>query len=268
MKAKCGLGLRKEHLDDILNLEFKPGFWEITPENWIFMPYFHRDKFEKIISQTLTVAHGVTLSIGSSQAPTKQYLKRLKDFLDRYNIKYFSDHISFSVMDSHHTHELLPLPLTFDTLDMLCERVDYVQNILKRNLILENATYYYVQEAQMSETDFINELAKKSGAKILLDVNNVYVNSQNHNFNPDDFLDQVNLENVAYIHIAGHVDDPRLGMLIDTHGEKVCHEVWRLLESVLKRKKIPCMIERDGNIPEFSELLAEYNYMSEIYQNA
>lgn len=264
--TKCGLGLRREHLNDILQSDFRPDFWEVTPENWIYTPQIYRESFEKIVSQSLVVAHSVTLSIGSDKKPSKKYLKELKNFLDKFNIKFYSDHISFSSIDAHNTHELLPLPLTKDMLNLLCQRVDYVQNELKRELILENATYYYAFENEMSETEFLNEFTKKSGAKLLLDVNNVYVNSVNHGFEPYAFIDELNMENVAYIHIAGHMDDRELKMKIDTHGESVCDEVWELLRHTLRKKKVPCMIERDNQIPPLSELVLEYEKMSKIWK--
>lgn len=265
IKTKCGLGLRVEHIDDILLHNFKPDFWEIVPENWLFMPYVYRKKFEKIVSENMIVAHGVSLSIGSDETPKKSFLKKLKKFLDDYEIKYYSDHISFSMLNGHNTHELLPVPLTKDMLNTICDRIDMIQNYLKRELILENATYYYALQAEMSEQEFINELMQRSGAKLLLDINNVYINSINHNFNRFEFINSINPDILSYIHLAGHLNDDEF--IVDTHGNDVCNEVWQLLEYVLKIRKVPCMIERDNEIPSFNELQLEYNKMCEIYKN-
>ncbi|QKG28408.1 DUF692 domain-containing protein [Campylobacter sp. RM16187] len=266
--TKCGLGLRREHLSDIIKSGFKPDFWEVTPENWFFIPHAHRANFEQIAHDNLLVAHSVTLSIGSDIKPSKKYLKNLKAFLDRYDIKFYSDHISFSTLNAHHTHELLPLPLTHEMLNLLCERVEYVQNELKREIILENATYYYTLECEMSETEFTNLLMNKSGAKLLLDVNNVYVNSVNHKFDPYKFIDELDLSRLGYIHVAGHMDDRDYKMLVDTHGGDVCDEVWQLLAYTLKKQKAPCMIERDNEIPPLAELITEYEKMREIWKSA
>lgn len=265
INTKCGLGLRLEQFDEILQSGFRPDFWEVTPENWIYMPQLIANKFQIIIDNIPIIAHSVTLSIGSNLPPTKSYLKKLKTFLDRYNIVHYSDHISFSNLNSHQTHELLPLPMNLSMLELLCQRVDYIQNILKRELILENATYYYVFNNDFSECEFINELCKRSGAKLLLDINNVYVNSVNHNFDRYKFLDDINIQNIAYIHIAGHLNDIENKILIDTHGENVSDAVWEMLEYVLKKRKIPAMIERDNNIPPLKDSINEYTKLVDIW---
>lgn len=262
----CGLGLRREFLQEAVNSDFKPDFWEITPENWVYMPHHHRENFEKIIANNFIIAHGVSLSIGSNQKPSKKFLKKIKDFLDRYNIDLYSEHISFSNYDFSQSYELLPLPLTPKMVDLLCDRIDYVQNELGRKIVLENATYYYVVEEKISEIDFLNEVIQKSKVGILLDVNNVYVNSVNHGFDAKKFIDEFDKSTLSYIHVAGHYNDRESGFLVDTHGKNVRKDVWDLLEYTLKQKKVPCMIERDNNIPTLEVLQKEYTKMNEIYQ--
>lgn len=264
-QTKCGLGLRAEFLGELAKSDFKPDFWEIVPENWLFMPFFHRQNFENIINNSFVVAHGVSLSLGSNTPVDMKFLTQIKRFLNRYEIKHYSDHISFSSLNGHNTHELLPIPLTKNMLQMLCEKVDLVQNFLKRELILENATFYYKMSQEMSESEFINELSTKSGAKILLDVNNIFINSLNHGFNARKFIDEIELKNVAYIHVAGHLDGK---IIVDTHGNNVCDGVWDLLNYTLKKRKIPTMIERDNDIPSLNELILEYEKLREIYKNA
>lgn len=263
----CGLGLRREFLEEALNTNFKPDFWEITPENWIYMPYHHREDFEKIVSENKIIAHGVSLSIGSNKKPAKKFLRTMKNFLDKYNIKEYSEHISFSDYDFSQSYELLPLSLTKKTIDLLNDRINYVQDELQRELILENATYYYNIEAQMSEIEFLNELIHKSKVKILLDVNNIYVNSKNHNFDAYNFIDELDKSTVSYIHIAGHFNDKESGFLVDTHGMAVKSEVWKLLEYTLNKTKVPTMIERDNNIPKINQLQKEFNKLKKIYKN-
>ncbi|PSM53073.1 DUF692 domain-containing protein [Campylobacter blaseri] len=263
----CGLGLRREFLVEALSSDFKPDFWEITPENWIQMPYHHRENFEKIVSQNKIVAHGVSLSIGSNKKPSKKFLKDLREFLDKYNIKEYSEHISFSHVDFSQSYELLPICLNKKSLNLLNDRVNYVQDELGRKLILENATYYYKVQEKMSEVEFINKLVEKSGVGILLDVNNVYVNSVNHNFDAQKFIDDLDKSTIAYIHIAGHFNDRESGFLVDTHGKNVTKKVWELLAYTLEQKKVPCMIERDNNIPSLDELGKEFEKMKQIYES-
>lgn len=264
----CGLGLRREFLQEASKSIFKPDFWEITPENWIYMPYHHKDAFEKIAFGNKIVAHGVSLSIGSDKKPSKKFILQLKEFLDRYEIKEYSEHISFSAHNFSQSYELLPLPLTKKMLNKLCNRIEYTQEMLKRELILENATYYYLPQKEMDEADFINTLMKKSGAKLLLDVNNVFVNSVNHHFNAYDFINAIDLSCVSYIHVAGHFNDKASGFLIDTHGKNVSKKVWELVAYALQKRKLPTMIERDNNIPKLQELIKEYEHLQSIYKEA
>ncbi len=162
------------------------------------------------------------------------------------------------------TYELLPLPMTKRMVNIISDRVKEVEDIIQRNLILENATYYLIPYANMREVDFINEVLEKSGAKMLLDVNNVFVNSVNHSFKARDFIDQIDKSKIAYMHIAGHYFDEESNLRIDSHGMPICSGVWKLLEYTLKQINAPVMIERDNNIPPLSELEKEYLHMKNI----
>ena len=264
----CGLGLRSEFLLDIDSKGFLPDWWEVTPENWIDMPYVFREKFEEVISLRPLVAHGLSLSIGSFEKAKPKFLKKLKDFLDIYNIEFYSEHISFSAYDSKQTYELLPVPLTNKMLDVMVDNINRASDFLERRLTFENATYYYIfGENTMSEVDFINELIHRSNSKLLLDVNNVYVNSINHQFNPKKFIDNINLDAVSYIHMAGHFNDEQKGMLIDTHGMEITKPNWDLLRYTLEKCHRPAMIERDNNIPPYLELKKEYDKLQGIYND-
>jgi uncharacterized protein (UPF0276 family) len=262
----CGLGLRREFIQEVIPSDFKPDFWEVTPENWIHMPYHHKEAFEQIVLNNKTVAHGLSLSIGGDERPNKKFLKTIKTFLDKYKIEDYSEHISFSSFSGMQSYELLPLPLTKKMVNLLSDRVKYVEDFLGRSLILENATYYYVPDAKMSEVEFINELIHKSGVRLLLDVNNVYVNSINHNFDAKKFIDDLDKSSVAYMHIAGHFDDKESGLLIDTHGMGVKDEVWNLYKYTLKQVKAPSMIERDNNVPPLKQMIKEYKKLKKIYK--
>ena len=262
----CGLGLRSDFLLDLKNNDFSPDFWEVTPENWMHMPKVFEKAFEEAVFSKPTIAHGLSLSIGSADKLNKKFVKQIKTFLDRYNIEYYSEHLSFSSLDGNQSYELLPLPMTKKMVSIISDRVKEVEDIIQRNLILENATYYLVPYAEMSEVDFINEVLDKSGAKMLLDVNNVFVNAANHSFKSRRFIDEIDKSKVAYMHIAGHYHDNEFDMKIDSHGMPVCSGVWKLLEYTLKQLDAPIMIERDNNIPPLLELQSEYNQMKDIVQ--
>jgi len=261
----CGLGLRSEFIHEVYQNNFKPSWFEVTPENWMQINIKHRKAFEQIVSDFKIVAHGVSLSIGSNTPLDKNYLQNLKTFLDDYEIQYYSEHLSFCSLDNKQLYELLPLPMTQKMVQYISERVDEVQNFLGRSIALENASYYYVPYAEMDESDFINEVISKSGAKLLLDVNNVFVNAHNHNFNAKEFLDKINFKHIAYMHIAGHLEVSE-ELFIDTHGESVKDEVWDLLEYV-KNAGVdkPLLLERDNDVPNYEAMLQEYRYMQKIY---
>jgi len=263
-----GLGLRRDFLQEIDEDGFLPDWWEIAPENWFDIPYHHREKFEQMMSLRPTVAHGLSLSIGSQEPLDEKFLKKMKSFLDRYKIENYSDHISFTSLFGAQTYDLLPLSMTKKSIAHMSEKIKRVSDFMQRPLMLENATYYYVPDSDMREVDFINELMEKSGAKLLLDVNNIYVNAENHGFNAHDFLDELDLSKAAYIHVAGHYKDEDLGMLIDSHGMPVKDEVWSFLEDTLKKVDIPVMIERDNNVPEYKVMEEEYKILQKVVKNA
>lgn len=262
----CGLGLRSDFLLNLEHSNFSPDWWEITPENWMHMPRVYEKAFEKIVFSKPTVAHGLSLSIGSADNLNRSFVKKMKEFLDRYNIEFYSEHLSFSSFNKKQTYELLPLPMTKRMVNIISDRIKEVEDIIQRNLILENATYYFVPYAKMQEVDFINEVLEKSGAKLLLDVNNVFVNSVNHSFKAREFIDQIDKSKVAYMHIAGHYFDEESNLKIDSHGMPICSGVWKLLQYTLNQVNAPVMIERDNNIPPLQELVSEYNKMKKIYK--
>lgn len=260
----CGIGLRSEHILDIASSGFRPEWLEITPENWIYMPYHYREAFEQVLSKFPVTAHGLSLSIGSPEALNMDFLKELKDFLDRYKIEHYSEHLSFSSFEGGQTYELLPLPLTQKMVEHVSDRVKKVEDFLGRALILENSTYYDIPYADMRELDFVNEVMHQSGAKMLLDVNNVFVNSQNHNFDARSYIKELDVSKVAYMHVAGHTYYEEDDIIIDSHGADVCTSVWELLDFTLDRVSAPVMIERDNDIPSLSEIEKEYTYLKEL----
>ncbi|VAY87882.1 FIG023677: hypothetical protein [hydrothermal vent metagenome] len=262
----CGLGLRNDFIFEMPYLKQKPSWLEIVPENWIDTPKKYQKIFEQIANEYQLVAHGLSLSIGSCEPLDMVFLKQIKEFLNKYEIEHYSEHLSFSSLENQQTYELLPLPMTKQEVNNVCEKVDIIQNYLKRELILENATYYYVPSSTMSEIEFINDIFQKSGAKMLLDINNVFVNSFNHKFDPYKYIDSLDMGKVVYYHVAGHLEYKE-NLWIDTHGTPVKDEVWDLTKYCLQKHKVPALLERDNNIPPLDILMDEYNILKSIYDN-
>ena len=260
----CGVGLRRDFIRDLESLHFQPSWFEIVPENWIYTPYCHRDAFNQVAEKFPLVAHGLSLSIGSPDPLNYKFLKELKQFLDEYNIEHYSEHLSFSTFYGAQTYDLLPVPMTAPMAGHIADKLKEACDFLGRPVILENATYYYVPYAEMPEADFINMVLNKADVPLLLDVNNVYVNSANHGFDPQEFIGRLDLNRVAYIHTAGHKYFEKEKLIIDTHGASVCEEVWQLLRDTLKKVPVPVTLERDNNIPPLQELIEEYNTLEEL----
>ena len=262
-----GLGLRVEHyqaLAEPLDPTLRPQWLEIISENYLVpggKPLHH---LERLRRDYPVVMHGVSLSIGSSDPLDRAYLRELRALAERLEPGWVSDHLCWGGVDHRHLHDLLPLPYTEATLRHLLPRIAEVQELLGRPLVLENVSSYvrYAQD-EMGEADFIAELLKRSGAQLLLDVNNVYVSSRNHGFDPRAFIDAMPPERVRQIHLAGHEDQGEL--LIDTHDHPVCDAVWQLYAYTLQRLgPVPTMIERDDHIPPLPELLQELDLARQL----
>lgn len=268
-----GIGLRNEFMYELLQSDIlQPNWLEIVPENWFVIPKKHQKLFKAFVDKYPIMCHGVSLSIASSshqmkEGLSKAFLTKMKVFLNEWGFKNYSEHFSFTHLHNKQTYELLPPPLTRQSIRDIVDNIDYVQNFLDRELILENASWYYNIEPELSESEFINQVCKQSGAKLLLDINNVYVNSKNHNFSPYKFIEEIDKEHIAYHHIAGHLKREN-GDLIDTHGSKVNDDVFKLLDFTLKRKISPVLLERDNNIPPFKTLAKEFNKIKARCENA
>ncbi|WP_300367772.1 DUF692 domain-containing protein [Hydrogenimonas sp.] len=260
----CGLGLRESFADEIVSVADRIDFLEIVPENLMHMNRRERKRFERIRDRFPVIAHGLSLSLGDTSNIDIDHLHRLKDFLDAWDIDVYSEHLSFTSFDGVQSYELLPLPMTDTMVDAVVAKIDRVQEILGRPLIIENPTYYTVLESTMDEPAFIGEILKRSGAKLLLDINNLFVNGHNHRFDVMAFLDAVDMERVAYCHVAGHLEY-RDDLFIDTHGMPVKEEVWDLMRQVMAKKALPVLLERDNNIPPLKELMEEFETMKAIY---
>ncbi len=255
-----GVGLRVEHyaaFEAGVDADARPDWLEIISENYLVPggpPLAH---LERIRADYPLVMHGVSLSIAGPAPLDLAHLRALKGLADRIEPGWVSDHLCWSADAHSQLHDLLPLPLTREALDHVASRIVQAQDILGRSLVLENVSSYVRFAAdEMGEADFIAQLLQQTGAQLLLDVNNVYVSSRNHGFDPAAYLDALPVAPVRQIHLAGHED--RGDIVIDTHDHPVRDEVWQLYAHALRRfGAVPTMIERDDHIPPLPELLAE-----------
>jgi hypothetical protein len=260
----AGLGLRTAFIEEIYDYDLKPKWFEVAPENWIKKGGYLRKLFEKVRSDFPVACHGLSLSIGSPDPLNFSFLKELKDFLDYYEIEVYSEHISFSYFNSSNTYDLLPLPFTVEMAKHIVEKVKIVQDFLGRQIALENASVYLILEKEVEEYEFIKYIVENANCKLLLDINNVYVNSVNHEFDPYKFLDKINPDWIMYYHIAGH-DRVEENLIIDTHGQDVIEDVYKLAHYTFETLgNKPILLERDNNIPPYKELLKEYKKISKI----
>lgn len=263
-----GLGLRRELAAETFENADQIDFLELVPENYMDLGGRIRERLDIALEKFPLVTHGVNLSIGSTDPLSDDYLASISRLLNKINAPWWSDHLCFASIANSYLHDLLPLPLSPEALKHVVKRVKVAQESVKRPFLLENISYYMqMPGSQMDEVDFLSEVLEKADCGLLLDVNNVYVNSVNHNFDPYAYLDRLPLERTVQIHVAGHGYGDEL--LIDTHGAAVIEPVFELLEYVLKRTEVKAvMLERDQNYPVFSEILAELAQIREIIKRA
>ena len=252
-----GLGLRPEHYEEIVASPGRVSWFEALSENYMVpggRPLYWLDRIRRDYPVAL---HGVSLSIGSVDPLDRAYLDDLKALAARVQPLWVSDHLCFTGLGGHNLHDLLPLPYTEEALDHVAARVQEAQDLLGRRLVLENVSSYVTYAAsELSEWEFLAELARRADCDILLDVNNVHVSAVNHGFDPCDFLRALPRERVRQFHLAGHTDHGT--HIVDTHDGAIVADVWSLYaEAVRLFPGVPTMIERDADIPPYAELLAE-----------
>lgn len=252
-----GVGLRPTHYDFILKNRPQVDWFEAISENHMGDGGRPSQILHQIRENYPVVLHGVSLSIGSYDPLDSNYLKRLKNLADAIEPAWISDHLCWTGVHGHNAHDLLPLPYTQDTLNFLHDRLDKLQNLFGKPFVLENAsTYLEYTQSTMKEWDFLKNLVERSGCKLLLDINNVYVNSVNHNFNPMEYLTAIPTDSVVQFHLAGHTTYET--HLLDTHDHPIKEEVWSLYKRALERfGPVSTLIERDDHIPPFDELNEE-----------
>lgn len=253
----AGLGLRRILLNTLE--ESTPDdihFMEVAPENWINVGGRLGKKFRAYTERFPFVCHGLSLSLGSPAPLNTDLLFAIKKLMQEHGIRYYSEHLSYC-SDEGQLYDLLPIPFTEEAVDYVAARIKQAQDILGQRIAIENSSYYCAPQQEMSESEFINAVIKKSDCALLLDVNNIYVNSINHNYDPYEFLASLPGERTAYIHIAGHYKEAE-DLRVDTHGAPVIASVWTLLDKAYELFGVkPTLLERDFNIPPLPELMAE-----------
>lgn len=264
----AGLGLRRELLAPLATVE--PGaiaFLEVAPENWMAIGGRLGKQFRAFTERFPFACHGLSLSLGGPAPLDEGLVRSIGHFLDRHGIADYSEHLSWC-SDDGHLYDLAPIPFTDEAVRHVAARIVRVQDILERRIAVENVSYYAAPGARLSELAFINAVVAEAGCDLLLDVNNIHVNSINHGYDAGAFLDGLPLDRVRYLHVAGHyVEAPDLR--IDSHGADVIAPVWALLAQAYARcGPLPTLLERDFNIPPLPGLLAEVARIRELQAEA
>ncbi len=264
----AGLGLRRSFIDAVA--EQPPAavdFYEVAPENWIGVGGRFGRLFRALTERHPFVCHGLSLSIGSPAPLDVEFVGQIKQFLDQHGIRAYTEHLSYC-SDDGHLYDLMPIPFTAEAVRHVVRRVRQAQDILERRIALENVSYYAAPGQEMPEIDFLNAVLTEADCDLLLDVNNIYVNSINHGYDAVEFLQALPAERVAYCHIAGHYEEAP-DLRIDTHGADVIEPVWGLLEHAYARFGVfPTLLERDFNIPPLPELNREVARIGALQQRA
>ena len=260
----AGLGLRRELLEPLMGAETQPvDFLEVAPENWIGVGGRLGRRFRWLTERYPFVCHGLSLSIGGPSPLDEHFLQRLKRFLDEHGIRRYTEHLSYC-SDDGHLYDLMPIPFTEEAVRYTAGRIRRTQEILERRIALENVSYYAAPGKEMEEIDFVRAVLEEADCDLLLDVNNIYVNSINHGYDAEAYLKTLPADRVVYFHVAGHYVEAE-DLRVDTHGADVCDPVWELLKVAYGHfGVVPTLLERDFNIPPLPELLGEIRYIREL----
>src|SRR5215475_1341544 len=261
-----GLGLRVEHYEAILAEEPAVDWFEVLTENYLVPGGKPLDYLMRVRARYPLVMHGVSLSIGSTAPLDREYLRQLKALAARVEPEWISDHLCWTGVAGRNTHDLLPLPYTEEALAHVVERVRTVQDFLGRRILLENvSSYVSFRDSRLTEWEFLREVAERADCLILLDVNNIYVSSVNHEFDPLSYLEAIPPGRVQQIHLAGHENHG--SYLVDTHDHPIPDPVWELYAAAIRRfGNVSTMIERDANIPPLAELCEELQAARKLAQ--
>ena len=253
----AGLGLRRVHFDSLAD-HFPPqiDFMEVGPENWIDVGGLVGHQFRAIAEQVPLVCHGLSLNLGGQAPLDEAFLRRVRQFLDTFNVHCYSEHLSYCADDGQ-IYDLMPIPFTEEAVHHVAGRIMQTQDIVGRRIAVENVSYYAAPGKELEEIDFINAVLSEADCYLHLDINNIYVNSINHRYDAEAFLKALPGERIAYAHIAGHHVEAE-DLRIDTHGADVIDPVWQLLDVAYDHFGVfPTLLERDFNIPPLEEILKE-----------
>ena len=261
-----GLGLRRALMGPLSRAVSTPiDFMEVAPENWIPMGGRLGREFRKFTERFPFVTHGLSLSLGGPEPLDFELLASIKSFLREHNIRRYTEHLSYC-SDHGHLYDLMPIPFTEDAVHYVADRVRQVQDFLEQPIGIEHVSYYAAPGAEMSEIDFVNAVVKEANCELLLDVNNAYVNSINHGYDPYEFISALPGERICYVHIAGHFDEAE-DLKVDTHGSAVIDPVWDLLQHAYREFGVlPTLLERDFNFPGEDELFGELRQIARYQQ--
>jgi uncharacterized protein (UPF0276 family) len=262
--TEVGLGLRREMLTTVLELpQTDIDFFEVAPENWLPYGGAYQKKFRQLTERYPFICHGLSLSLGSPDPLDLDFVRQIKAFLKEHQIKLYSEHLSYCSAAGH-LYDLLPIPFTEEAAVYVAGRIRLVQDILEQPLIIENVSYYAAPGQELSELEFTNAVLDLADCKLLLDVNNIYVNSVNHSYDALAFLKGLPTERIAYGHVAGHYRQSD-SLLIDTHGADVSDPVWALLSEAYQHHGLfPTLLERDFNIPDLQQLQLELAHIRQL----
>ena len=260
--AGAGLGFRRELIPALkTQVPDAIDFFEIAPENWIDLGGLPGRDLRSFTERYPFVCHGLSLSIGSPAPLDEMLLHKIRQFMDQHNIELYTEHLSYC-SDDGHLYDLLPIPFTEEAVKYVAARIRRTQDILERRIAMENASFYVrAPIADMSEIDFIRAVLTEADCDLHLDVNNVYVNSVNHAYDPLEFIRAMPTERIVYLHMAGHYNEAD-DLIVDTHGADVIDPVWALLDETYRIHGVaPTLLERDFNIPPLNELVKEVEHI-------
>ncbi|WLH03634.1 DUF692 domain-containing protein [Pseudomonas beijingensis] len=267
-QPSAGLGLRRALLDELRQAPAGDfDFLEVAPENWIGIGGPHGAALHSLAERYPLTCHGLSLSLGGPAPLDLAFLGQVRAFLERFNVPLYSEHLSYCGDDGH-LYDLLPLPFTEEAVHHVAARIRQAQDVLGRRLAVENVSYYAAPQHDMSELEFTRAVLREADCDLLLDVNNVYVNSVNHGFDPQAFLAGLEPGRVVAMHVAGHYDESDT-LKIDSHGAPVKPVVWALLAQAYARFGVqPTLLERDFNFPPYAALVAELQTIRQLQHPA
>lgn len=255
--AGAGLGLRRGLMETLWERQPEEvDFLEVAPENWIGVGGRQGRRFREFTERYPVTLHGLSLSLGAPSPLDEELLRRIRRFMDRHGITFYSEHLSYCGDDGH-LYDLMPIPFTDEAVRYVAGRIRRAQEILGQRIAVENVSYYATPDRSLSEAEFVRAVLEEADCDLLLDVNNIVVNAINHGYDAAEFLQAMPAERVAYLHVAGHYVEAE-DLRVDTHGAAVSDPVWRLLAQTYERLgPLPTLLERDFNFPPLDELLGE-----------